>query len=197
MTAPLPANEATFSLRSHPLFPTIYQCALIPPAFVISQPGWQICSLHWCTCLSANSQKLLFFRLAVWLLHQMLVLVVGGKEGCVWVEVGRGAKKKEKSWLAKQREISFAQQIRTAARYKLSGWERVFACVCALMSVVMCLRWWEGAAAYVLHINVCVCVLMKGSIYCSCIGIFFFFITPPPLLLLLLFVSGPVTMSGG
>lgn len=45
----------------------------------------------------------------------------GGREGCVWVEVGRGAKKKEKSWLAKQREISFAQQIRTAARYKLSG----------------------------------------------------------------------------
>lgn len=109
-------------------------------------------------------------------------------------------------WLGKQREISFAQQIRSAARYKLSGCVQACACVWALMSVVMSMRLWDLAAAYVLAykwlcVCVCVCVLMKGSIrwflffVLFCFGVFFSHILP--LLVVFLFVSGLVTMSGG
>lgn len=75
-------------------------------------------------------------------------LCVGGRE-----RRGREAKKigrRKKIWLAKHREISFAQQIQSAARYKLSGCAQAGACVWALMSVVMSVRSWDRAAAYVL-----------------------------------------------
>lgn len=168
MTALLPANEATFSLHSHPLFPTIYQCALIPPAFVISQPGWQICSLQWCTCLSANSQKLLFFPAGCVIVASDACVGGGGREGCVWVEVGRGAKKKRKKLVSQAdgnklcsantyrseiQVIRVGASVRLCLRFDVCSY--VFAlvgrscCICTAYKCVcvsVCVCWWKEAS---------------------------------------------------
>lgn len=163
-----PCQQSNFLFAPIFYFLAIYRRALIRRLFVVPLPGWQISRTRRCTCLSANSRKLsaccaIVASAATSRACGRVCAWEGGRERGIEAKINKKQIKSrgEKIWLGKQRERSFAQQIRTAARYKLSGCVQACACVWALMSVVMSVRLWDGAAANViaykwLCVRVCV-----------------------------------------
>lgn len=154
MTALLLANKATFSLHYHLLFPTVYQCALIH-LFLIShlhQNVQQICSF-----------AVMYLFVCVLPEASAFILLCD----CCIIRWWGWSVERAKSWLARQKEISFAQQIHTAVRYKLSGREWECVCVCFDVFSSVCVRR-DCVCLYICEYmcvsRECVCVLMKGSI---------------------------------
>lgn len=158
MTAPLLANKATFPLRSHLLFPTVYQCALIH-LFLIS---------HLRPECAASMQ---FFAV-------MYLFVCALPEAPARVQMCDCCVRRWWSWSVERaragQQEAEGNQLCSANTYcsKIQV-IRVCVCVCALMSVAVCLRWERGAAVCVCVCYIYLCVVMKGSIYCSCCRVFF------------------------